>query len=95
MVCRNGGPALYAGPMPIGYDSTLHIIAGLVLAVLCAYGGGRVHQWYTHGMERDRSFRDGFNHGYHALFPLAARSARPVAGATTPDGRNERERLPD
>jgi hypothetical protein len=66
--------------MPTGDDSTFQIIACIVISILCAYGGGRIHQWYKHGMDRDRSFREGFNHGYHALFPHAARGPRPAAG---------------
>jgi hypothetical protein len=62
--------------MPIGNSGPLQIIAYVVLAMLCAYGGGRIHQWYMHGMDRDRAFRDGYAHGYHALFPFAARGSR-------------------
>jgi hypothetical protein len=62
--------------MPTGDNSALQAIACIVILILCAYGGGRIHQWYKHGMDRDRSFRDGFSHGYHALFPIAARGVR-------------------
>ncbi|MCY1141761.1 hypothetical protein OWR29_27505 [Actinoplanes sp. Pm04-4] len=62
--------------MPIGNSGALHTIAYVLLSVLCAYGAGRVHQWYMHSMDRDKAFRDGYNHGYHALFRLAARRGR-------------------
>jgi hypothetical protein len=62
--------------MPTVHDSTFQVIAYIVFSVLCAYGGGRIHQWYKHSMDRDRSFRDGYNHGYRTLFPLAARNTR-------------------
>ncbi|MGK5679765.1 hypothetical protein [Actinoplanes sp. URMC 104] len=67
--------------MPIGNSSALQMIVYIVLSVLCAYGGGRIHQWYMHGMERDRAFREGYNHGFHALFHLAARGSRPEPAA--------------
>jgi len=58
--------------MPTG-DSALQIIVYTVISVLCAYGVGRIHEWYKHSMDRDRSFREGYNHGYHTLFPFATR----------------------
>jgi hypothetical protein len=73
--------------MDIG-DSVLHIVVYGAISIWCAYGIGRVHQWYRHSMERDRSFREGYNHGYRALFPLAARDGRPtadLAGPTDPE----------
>jgi hypothetical protein len=76
--------------MPTGDDSAIQIIAYILVAVLCAYGGGRIHQWYKHCMDRDRSFREGYSHGYHALFAVAARNARSEThpGAErTPPGR--------
>ncbi|GAA2647334.1 hypothetical protein [Paractinoplanes durhamensis] len=65
--------------MPTLESSYIQIFAYVLVMVLCAYGGGRVHQWYKHSMDRDQSFRDGYNQGYHALFALAARHARPAA----------------
>ncbi|GAB2628748.1 hypothetical protein Aab01nite_21530 [Paractinoplanes abujensis] len=68
--------------MPIGNSGTLQIIAGVVLSMMSAYGGGRIHQWYMHGMDRDRAFREGYAHGYQALFHLAARGSRRVPRPT-------------
>ncbi|GAA0535772.1 hypothetical protein GCM10010172_16320 [Paractinoplanes ferrugineus] len=59
--------------MLIGESNSLEAIACMLLGVLCAYGCGRIHQWYKHSLERDRSFREGYSHGYHALFAYAAR----------------------
>lgn len=70
--------------MDIG-DSILHIVGYGAIAIWCAYGIGRVHQWYRHSMERDRAFREGYHHGYQALFPLAARDGRPTADLAGPD----------
>ncbi|GIF24122.1 hypothetical protein BJ973_007605 [Actinoplanes tereljensis] len=65
-------------------NNAIQIIAYILVMMLCAYGGGRVHQWYKHTMDRDQSFRDGYNHGYRALFALAARRARPKAALPKP-----------
>ena len=75
--------------MPIGNSGFLQTIAWVVLSMLCAYGGGRLHQWYMHGMDRDRAFREGYAHGYQALFPLAARGSRRTAGPKRPEPRAE------
>jgi hypothetical protein len=48
------------------------ILVCALVAVLCAYYGGRVHEWYLTCMDRDRSFREGYNHGYRALFARVA-----------------------
>jgi hypothetical protein len=62
--------------MPTG-DSAFHTIVYVLVSMLCAYGGGRIHEWYKHSMDRDRSFREGYNHGYRTLFSVAARTTRP------------------
>jgi hypothetical protein len=62
--------------MPTVDNSVFQIIACILISVLVAYGGGRAHQWYKHSMDRDRSFREGYSHGYHALFSVAARQGR-------------------
>ncbi len=73
--------------MLIGSSVALQSIAYVVASVLSAYGAGRVHQWYMHSMDRDRAFREGYNHGFHALFPFAARESRPTA---QPSGGDQR-----
>jgi hypothetical protein len=75
-------------------DSAFQITAYIAISVLCAYGVGRIHEWYKHSMDRDRSFREGYNHGYHALFPLAARGTRPAADLTGLDERDEQASEP-
>lgn len=79
--------------MPTG-NSAFQIIVYIVISVLCAYGVGRIHEWYKHCMDRDRSFREGYNHGYHALFPLAARGAWRAGDLTSLVGRDERDEQP-
>ncbi|GAA2685139.1 hypothetical protein [Actinoplanes palleronii] len=70
--------------MPTG-SSALQIVACIVISTVLAYVGGRVHQWYKHSLDRDRSFREGYKHAYQALFPLASRSRAPAPGTTGPD----------
>lgn len=79
--------------MPTG-DSAFQIIVYIVISVLCAYGAGRAHEWYKHSMDRDRSFREGYDHGYHALFPVAARGTWPAAGLTGRDEPDEQASEP-
>lgn len=59
--------------MPTDISSAFEVIVHIVISALLAYGAGRIHQWYKHGLDRDRSFRDGYKHAYQALFPLASR----------------------
>lgn len=72
-------------------NSALQIIVYLVISVLCAYSVGRIHEWYKHSMDRDRSFREGYDHAYHALFPLAARGNRTATDLTGLIRRDERD----
>ncbi|MEV6850610.1 hypothetical protein [Actinoplanes sp. NPDC051411] len=78
--------------MPTGGNSALQIIAYVLASVLFAYGGGRVHQWYKHSMDRDRSFREGYSHGYHALFAVAARNTRLKSDRPGPIGQDDPDR---
>jgi hypothetical protein len=78
--------------MPTGDNSAFQIIAYIVISVLFAYGGGRIHQWYKHSMDRDRSFREGYSNGYHALFAVAARNTRLAADLPNPIGSDDQDR---
>jgi hypothetical protein len=75
--------------MPTDNISAVETIAYIVISALSAYGAGRIHQWYKHGLDRDRSFRDGYKHGYHALFPLASRCLWPALDVNSVAGRGE------
>jgi hypothetical protein len=57
-------------------SSTLQIIGCIVISAVASYAGGRFHQWYKLGLDRDRSFREGYRHGYQTLFPLVSGSPR-------------------
>jgi hypothetical protein len=75
-------------------SNAFHIIAYILISMLCAYYGGRVHQWYKHSMDRDRSFREGYDNGYHALFVVAARNTQPAADLPNPIGPRDQARHP-
>ncbi|MFC4070768.1 hypothetical protein [Actinoplanes subglobosus] len=53
-------------------SSFLQIIGCIVISALASYVGGRFHQWYKRGLDRDRSFREGYRQGYQELFPLVS-----------------------
>lgn len=58
-------------------DSNLFtIIFGIVLLMSTMYAGGRVHQWYRQGADRDEAFRDGYDRATRSLFSLATRSTK-------------------
>jgi hypothetical protein len=50
----------------------------LSLALVCSacYAGGRLHQWYRQGFERDDAFRTGYDQASHTLFAIATRAFR-------------------
>jgi hypothetical protein len=41
------------------------------------YAGGRLHQWYRMGHDRDEAFRDGYDTATRSVFTLAARAISP------------------
>jgi hypothetical protein len=75
-------------------SNAFHIIAYILISMLFAYCGGRIHQWYMHSMDRDRSFREGYNNGYHSLFAVAARNTQSTPDLPTPIGQAARPGLP-
>jgi hypothetical protein len=61
-------------------SSALQIIGCIVISALTSYAGGRFHQWYKLGLDRDRSFQEGYKHGYQELFPLVSSNDRQDSG---------------
>lgn len=49
----------------------------LMLGLLC-YAGGRVHQYFKQGLDRDLAFRDGYNLATRSLFALATRTSKAM-----------------
>lgn len=74
--------------MPID-SSTFQIIGCTVISALASYAGGRFHQWYKRGLDRDRSFREGYRHGYQTLFPLVSRADWPGSEQLSPETARE------
>lgn len=58
-------------------DAIAALIAIVMISVLC-YVGGRVHQYFLQGVQRDHAFREGYNTATKALFSLATRTSRTV-----------------
>lgn len=57
------------------------------LLVLMCYIAGRVHQFFKQTVEREQSYREGYNQATKSLFSLATRATKgqvPVGGRTQP-----------
>lgn len=61
-----------------GQDFAASLAAIVLVAIMC-YIGGRVHQYYKQGTERESAFRDGYNQATRSLFSLATRATAGVA----------------
>jgi hypothetical protein len=56
------------------------VVLILLLAAFLActgYAGGRLHQWYRMGQERDEAYRDGYDTATRTVFSMAARIISP------------------
>jgi hypothetical protein len=56
------------------------IVLILLLAAFLActgYAGGRLHQWYRMGQDRDEAYRDGYDTATRSVFSMAARIISP------------------
>lgn len=73
-----------SGSLPL-----LVILLALVVAA-AGYAGGRLHQWWRAGRDRDQAYQDGYDTATRSVFSLAARAVgpgRPAArGSVTPPG---------
>jgi len=58
-------------------DSPLLLILLSALFASAGYAGGRIHQWYRMGWERDEAYRDGYDTATRSVFSLAARVISP------------------
>lgn len=56
------------------------VLAVVMVASLC-YAGGRIHQFYRQGMDRDLAFRQGYNEATKSLFSLATRTSKAMIEA--------------
>jgi hypothetical protein len=65
-------------------NSTL-LISLLIAFLACAgYAGGRLHQWYRTGHDRDEAYRDGYDTATRSVFSMAARIIVPKRSGSTP-----------
>lgn len=58
------------------------VLFGIILLMSTMYAGGRVHQWYRQGADRDDAFRDGYDRATRSLFSLATRATKAPEDAT-------------
>jgi hypothetical protein len=73
-------------------NSPILILMALLFVIASAYASGRLHQWYRHGVQRDRAYRKGYDEASHTLFDLAIQKNAPKAGKAAipiPIGRSQ------
>jgi hypothetical protein len=58
-------------------DSSLLLILLAAFIGCTGYAGGRLHQWYRMGRDRDEAYRDGYDTATRSVFSLAARVISP------------------
>jgi hypothetical protein len=49
----------------------------IMLSLVC-YAGGRVHQYFRQGLDRDHAYREGYNTATRSLFALATRTSKAM-----------------
>lgn len=58
-------------------NSTLLLTLLAAFLACTGYAGGRLHQWYRMGQDRDEAYRDGYDTATRSVFSLAARVISP------------------
>src|SRR3954471_22476114 len=58
-------------------NSTVLLTLLAAFIACTGYAGGRLHQWYRMGRDRDEAFRDGYDTATRSVFSLAARVISP------------------
>ncbi|HEV7964248.1 MAG TPA: hypothetical protein VGP57_17035 [Actinoplanes sp.] len=61
-------------------NSTLLLTLLAAFFACVGYAGGRLHQWYRMGRDRDEAYRDGYDTATRSVFSLAARVISPRRG---------------
>src|ERR1700759_2012117 len=59
-----------------GSLSLILTLIALVVAVT-GYAGGRLHQWWRTGRDRDEAYREGYDTATRSVFSLPARAIGP------------------
>lgn len=76
-------------------SAVLQIIIAVMIAILCAYSGGRVHQWYRQVQERDTAYREGYDQASRTLLPLFGRCSHGRAARGDDPADDQRPAGPD
>jgi hypothetical protein len=76
-------------------SAVLQIILAVMIAILCAYSGGRVHQWYRQVQERDTAYREGYAQASRTLLPHFGRCAHGRAAHGDDPAADQRPAGPD
>jgi hypothetical protein len=63
--------------MDVPRNSALLLTLLTVFVACTGYAGGRLHQWYRVGRERDEAYREGYDRATRSVFSLAARIIGP------------------
>jgi hypothetical protein len=66
-------------------NSTLTISLLIAFLACAGYAGGRLHQWYRTGQDRDEAYRDGYDTATRSVFSMAARIIVPKRSGSTTD----------
>jgi hypothetical protein len=61
-------------------NSTVLLTLLAAFIACTGYAGGRLHQWYRMGRDRDEAYRDGYDTATRSVFSLAARVISPRRG---------------
>ncbi|MEV6597217.1 hypothetical protein AB0M36_10185 [Actinoplanes sp. NPDC051346] len=59
--------------MTVPGNSIIQALFALAFVVASGYAGGRIHQWYKQGLDRDEAYRTGYDQASHSMFDLAIR----------------------
>lgn len=71
------------------HQSVALIAMVLMLSLVC-YAGGRVHQYFKQGLDRDHAFREGYNIATRSLFAMATRTSRAMEAPPPLDEEHEK-----
>jgi len=73
-------------------NSFIIIVLTLSIITSSAYGVGRIHQWYKHGIQRDEAYRTGYDKASYSIMDMMRFQRPPDQDVCPPRG--ERPRTP-
>jgi hypothetical protein len=104
VICGDESPDDWSGTFPLeigvlmtaAQSAVLQIVLAVMISILSAYFGGRVHQWYRQSQERDTAFREGYNRASYTLLPhFSSCSNGPSPPAARLAGNRAENHAPD